>query len=259
LPANDPCTCELGEGWRIPTVDEWSSEIAFNGWANWNGPFNSVLKLHASGLILPDGFSYQVGESGRYWSSNQFDIHEGNYLDFYVLECSTYNNSKASGFAIRCVKNVNVKIEYTIDGGSNWLLIADNVPYNIGSYSWTVPSELSSSLAMIKITSLYDNVTFDTRDNYFYISVDQKITSARNLNISNISITPNPVNENTNVIFGELQYNKNIEICDINGRVINEFSITSNSANIDFSYLPTGVYFMKVYSEKGISIIKFMK
>ena len=33
----------------------------------------------------------------------------------------------------------NVKIEYTIDNGTNWILVADNVPAQYQNYSWTVP------------------------------------------------------------------------------------------------------------------------
>ncbi|MEI7724646.1 MAG: hypothetical protein WCK09_06045 [Bacteroidota bacterium] len=35
--ANDPCRIELGDGWRIPTMMEWSNVIATGNWTNWNG------------------------------------------------------------------------------------------------------------------------------------------------------------------------------------------------------------------------------
>ncbi len=48
LVTNDPCTTELGTGWRIPTRTEWENVDASGSWNNWNGPWSSGLKLHAN-------------------------------------------------------------------------------------------------------------------------------------------------------------------------------------------------------------------
>jgi hypothetical protein len=40
--ANDPCTLELGTGWRIPTNAEWTNVDASGGWTNWTGPGTPV-------------------------------------------------------------------------------------------------------------------------------------------------------------------------------------------------------------------------
>ncbi|MGE5342587.1 MAG: lectin-like protein [Candidatus Omnitrophota bacterium] len=44
-----------------------------------------------------------------------------------------------------------VKIEYTLNGGTNWITIAESAP-NTGSYTWTVPSSRSSN-CLIRITA----------------------------------------------------------------------------------------------------------
>ncbi len=44
-------------------------------------------------------------------------------------------------------------LEYTVDNGVTWVLIANNIASTINRFSWTVPSGLNTSLARIRITS----------------------------------------------------------------------------------------------------------
>ena len=60
-----------------------------------------------------------------------------------------------------------VKIEYSSDGGSNYVLIADNAP-NTGTYAWTV-SDTPSLNALIKISSVDFPVISDVSNNVFKI------------------------------------------------------------------------------------------
>ncbi|MCX6266604.1 MAG: hypothetical protein NTW16_04510, partial [Bacteroidetes bacterium] len=70
LAINDPCALELGCGWRIPTYTEWGDLDGSGNWTNWNGPWNSSLKLHAAGGLYYGTPLYR-GSAGYYWSSNQ--------------------------------------------------------------------------------------------------------------------------------------------------------------------------------------------
>ncbi|MCX6267055.1 MAG: hypothetical protein NTW16_06820 [Bacteroidetes bacterium] len=105
-PSSDPCTLELGAGWRIPTSAEWSNVDASENWTDWNGPWNSALKIHAAGYLYgSDGSLTGQGSNGTYWSSTQDANSNGWYLDFYYFGSNMYNNSKAFGFSIRCLKD----------------------------------------------------------------------------------------------------------------------------------------------------------
>ena len=67
IPANDPCALELGNGWRIPINTEWINVNASGNWTNWNGPWNSALKMHAAGgLLFTDGSLVNRGSIGSY-------------------------------------------------------------------------------------------------------------------------------------------------------------------------------------------------
>jgi hypothetical protein len=102
----DPCTIELGTGWRIPTSTEWTNVDASGSWTNWNGPFGSALKLHAAGcLFYSDGSLNSRGSYGHYLSSTQYDATNGWYLSFYSGYSVMYINNKAYAFTIRCIRD----------------------------------------------------------------------------------------------------------------------------------------------------------
>ena len=76
----------------------------------------------------------------------------------------------------------SVKIEYTIDGGATWILIAENEP-NDGSYPWTIPNTPSTHCKVrMTITGAADPQSIgdsDDSDGEWTISVAPtiKITS----------------------------------------------------------------------------------
>ncbi len=107
--AQDPCALELGNGWRIPTKAEWTNVNSATGgnWTDWNGPWNSGLKLHAAGYIyFLDGKLSQRGILGNYWSSVQYTVIQAWYLQFGLnfSNVYTFNYCKWDGKSIRCIK-----------------------------------------------------------------------------------------------------------------------------------------------------------
>ena len=104
--ANDPCTIELGNGWRIPVYSEWYNVDNTGGWTYWDGPWSSYLKLHNAGLLNSTNGSLNFrGSSGRYWSSSQYDATGGWGLAFTISVSLVSNYNKASGFSLRCVRD----------------------------------------------------------------------------------------------------------------------------------------------------------
>ena len=105
LPANDPCTIELGAGWRIPNNTELNNVFTSGGWNSGDGPWNSDLKIHAAGTL---GWQFGVLESrgtfGRYWSSTQ-TAGDSNARFLYVSTGASQSAEaiKSFGFTLRCV------------------------------------------------------------------------------------------------------------------------------------------------------------
>ena len=85
---------------------------------------------------------------------------------------------------------------------------------------------------------------------------EQDLTSVNNKSSGGIEIYPNPA---TNFITINAT-NSNIEtvqIVNITGDVVVESRTNSNQ--VDVSHLPTGVYFVQLFSTKGVNSLKFVK
>jgi hypothetical protein len=105
ISANDPCNLLLANGWRIPTYIEWNNVKTTGSWTDWNGPWNSVLKLHAAGYLgAGNGFLFERGLTGVYWGSAQFDNTRGYRLSFNEVTLNILEIDKSGGFTIRCIK-----------------------------------------------------------------------------------------------------------------------------------------------------------
>ena len=104
---NDPCTIELGTGWRLPTNSEWHAMDISGTWLNWNGPWNSGLNLHAAGVVFYiDGSLLSRGATGSYWSSSQDEYSEGGMN--LIFTSTTYEvqwEQKAMAETVRCIKD----------------------------------------------------------------------------------------------------------------------------------------------------------
>jgi hypothetical protein len=104
--ANDPCSSELGTGWRIPTKTEWENVDAAGPWGTWTAPWNSPLKLHAGGrLNSADGTMANRGMNGIFWSSTQSTEELGWRLNMNSGACGLSVLGKTYGFSIRCICN----------------------------------------------------------------------------------------------------------------------------------------------------------
>jgi uncharacterized protein (TIGR02145 family) len=111
---NDPCTIELGTGWRLPTNAEWISIMTGSGFANGIDAYNSALKLHAGGDLngITGNLEYRTGSSpslGQWWSKTQ---ESGIYMYYsYSVFNNTTNpigtgqNHANIGYSVRCIKD----------------------------------------------------------------------------------------------------------------------------------------------------------
>jgi uncharacterized protein (TIGR02145 family) len=101
---NDPCTSELGNDWHLPTFSEWANINLSGGWVDWNGAWNSGLKLHAAGYLVNNyGQLSSRGTNGSQWTIGQQDVDNGFYFYFGSSYSYMYQNGKAFGFSVRCL------------------------------------------------------------------------------------------------------------------------------------------------------------
>ena len=104
--STDPCTIELGTGWRIPTVTEWTNVNNTNLRAQaYAGP----LKMHAAGYISTGSTTALTNRGSQffYWSSTYSDVNNAKGLVIYTTQ--TYNqisnNDKDAGLSVRCIRD----------------------------------------------------------------------------------------------------------------------------------------------------------
>ena len=125
LAANDPCTLELGEGWRIPTQTEWTNaDGAPQSWANYTATYNSVLKLHAAGYLNSSGAleGNSRGINGNYWSSTQNSSTLGMYLLLSTYRSDVFYGDKSNGYSLRCLKDLPETVTTSLSGSSKlWI------------------------------------------------------------------------------------------------------------------------------------------
>jgi len=76
-----------------------------------------------------------------------------------------------------------------------------------------------------------------------------------------LQIFPNPVTSELHIINNAQLIINNVEICDIAGRVVLGVFNTplQGVATINVSHLPQGIYFIKIYTEKGVIVDKVVK
>jgi hypothetical protein len=103
LPEHDPCANELGSTWRLPSRTEWNNVITSGLWTNWNGPWNSPLRIHAAGFIY-SGLTNR-GIRGRYWSNFQSNSYLGRDFTSEPNRVSIGYGNKIVAHSVRCVRS----------------------------------------------------------------------------------------------------------------------------------------------------------
>lgn len=103
---NDPCTLELGSGWRVPTSEEWENVSGSSGgnWTSLSDAWNSDLKIHGAGELFNDGSLNYRGLYGIYWSSTQID-NSSAWIILAGSGCDVVAQSKTFGIPLRCIKD----------------------------------------------------------------------------------------------------------------------------------------------------------
>jgi uncharacterized protein (TIGR02145 family) len=113
-------------GWHVPTDAEWTVLVNYlggnydaggklkeAGLSHWNSP-NTGATNETGFTALPGGYRssntgtyYKAGETGCWWSNSVYDNNNAWYRCMYhnISSIDRGNNSKRSGYAIRCIKD----------------------------------------------------------------------------------------------------------------------------------------------------------
>jgi hypothetical protein len=70
----------------------------------------------------------------------------------------------------------NIKIEFSSDNGQAWSSISPSVPASVGTFTWNIPNNLSTSNGRIKITDIANSAFVDSSESAFKIGWVRVIT-----------------------------------------------------------------------------------
>ncbi|MBC5834480.1 T9SS type A sorting domain-containing protein [Flavobacterium sp. F372] len=103
----------------------------------------------------------------------------------------------------------------------------------------------------------FDDINAYTNTSYNFISKLSSATLSNQDFISNnVSIYPNPVNEDLNILSLDNIHNKKYQIINALGRIITESYLDNYSNSIPVNFLQSGIYFLKIEDYEAIKFIK---
>lgn len=144
---------------------------------------------------------------------------------------------------------------------NNELYFSD-INYDLAKIDLTESPVTASNILTIANTTISD-MDFDSSGNLYLmdrgngaiLKVDNSTLSTTALNKDLYSIYPNPVKDIMTINLSNNNILKNVAISNIFGQTI----LSSNLKNINMSKLSTGIYILKIETEKGIATEKIIR
>jgi len=205
---------------------------------------------------------YQAGANANqftYWSydwavSNEWSL-EGK--TFYYLTSGRVDSTVQYGYTSATDSTLK---GYTIYYYSNGLDSTVSTGFNTVTSQFEVDDKViveQKENGKTKSFSLYskDNGTWSKNATFTY--KNGAATAVNDIELKpTFTIYPNPATTSLQLQFTEPLAVQKIHILNLNGQTVKE---TQDATNIDISELSTGLYFVKVISDKGTSTHKFTK
>ena len=222
-----------------------------------------------------------ITETGGYWAAThgttawpdcgEVDIieHWGDNQDF--VQSALHNRSSFGGTVNKGGQKItNASTEfhiYTLEWSEDKMIFSvdGNVHYtynpsikNIENWPYSAPQYLLFNVAILpNITAGFTESAMEL--DYVRIYQESTASVSKNDNLLEVTLFPNPVNNELNIHFSSDLNAIKGTIYTITGQKIQEFYQKSKSKEIDVSNLAKGVYFLRLASEKGTSLHKIIK
>jgi PKD repeat protein len=226
-----------------------------------------IQKENHGGFIYIAGRPYRFNNTAMY---QNYDFMIDNWLNYSSLTLQAPNGGEVwevgetEDITWTDVNVYDVKIELSVDNGTNWSTIVESTP-NTGTYSWIVEAQDSSDQCLIRIINVDDDLIADVSDAVFTIDIvtgleedKQSIPSEFNLSQN----YPNPFNPVTLIKYQVPEASLvSIKVYDIIGRevavLVNEEKSPGNyQVSFSSENLASGVYFYKMVAGDFSSVKK---
>lgn len=222
-----------------------------------------------------------ITETGGYWAAThgttawpdcgEVDIieHWGDNQNF--VQSALHNRSSFGGTVNKGGQKItNASTEfhiYTLEWSEDKMIFSvdGNVHYtynpsikNIENWPYSAPQYLLFNVAILpNITAGFTESAMEV--DYVRIYQESTASVSKNDNLLEVTLFPNPVNNELNIQFSSDLNAIKGTIYTITGQKIQEFYQKSKSKKIDVSNLTKGIYFLRLASEKGTSLHKIIK
>ncbi|HEY9342505.1 MAG TPA: lipocalin-like domain-containing protein [Hanamia sp.] len=144
-------------------------------------------------------------------------------------------------------------LEYSINDKATFIPIAQGVTDTF--YQWNHSTLADGDKVWFKITAR----SIDGKLHGAVISKSSATVAVANTDTPKINLFPNPVVDNLFLKPGFQMSHSPFKIIDTNGRVIHVFKSNSISNKMDVSFLPPGMYFLRINSAEEPVVLKFIK
>jgi len=170
--------------WNSTNVNYVKIEYSIDNGLSWNLITNSTASLAENYLWQPPVHSttqalIKITDTSN---SSTFDQSDNPFtIQIQTLKLISPNGNEKWKYGtnqniVWVSENLDlVKLEYSIDNGSQWKTIISSISASLGSFNWMIPNE-ESDLVFIRISDASDPNLFDTNDTQFTIEVLRKIT-----------------------------------------------------------------------------------
>ncbi len=226
------------------------------------------IRVFAQGFGGPGGGNIYAWTPGGQTTSNFYDtpITDSQYFVTVTNVAGCVNNDSIS---VQVLPNLATNFTYSVDGLNVTL---NNLSEGDTATIWDMGNGdiLNSHNAVYSYASegTYD-VTLISLGNCYNDTLVQSITvgpagfEAIN-NANNLNVFPNPVNNLINVRFNAQANNSVLSIINELGQELNTVQLKTISGQIhnqkiDVSYLPEGIYVMRIVSSTNQSSVRFVK
>jgi hypothetical protein len=251
------------------TGDFYSSNITFGAYTliNDSSGYTDIFitKYDSSGNVL---WAKSAGGTGNdHANTITVDASENAYLaGWFASNTMTFDLSQLINTGDGGNDNIFLA-KYNVNGNVIWAKSVGGTHYDDRAYSITIDASneayvaggFSDSSITFGSTSLTTAVTYGSPD--MFLAKLSASTGINELNNSlNIKVYPNPVSETVTIdASASLSIPMAIEITNIEGQLIKTLITSGNKTDVNVSSFPKGMYFVKVETESGMTVEKFVK
>lgn len=265
-----------------PANDSWLTGTAT--------PNNNTYKAFgATGTILGDTLYYHGGASTGFNFPIQNTLRKG-YINPLNPTQITWFNSSTSFSTYRAVAFPFGSNEVCFLGGSSKTYNFNGIAYN-GSGGVAPRNKLSTyDLATTQVTDsipfvddlgmpFQGSIPMDLRGAYFNLNfglfvcggmLENQIVSNKTFHITyavldaieennplSFKTFPNPTHQAVKLVFEDAE-KKDLQLTDLNGKIVFKTTTTANEVNLDVSSYPKGIYILSVISDKKMGTQKIV-